>query len=294
MKSKLLLLCILFLSIFTSCQKDPSNENNNESNDPVSPQQVEEDWSYIRVLESKTFRKSGSSTFQDINMVYKYDGDKLIGKERYVDGIKQYENIDFNYTNLSVTWTYRFYGNNATEADCYAEYTDNTFRHIKYEQGLYSNGSTSKSYYEYDGNKTMGQKFFTNDKLTRETFNYQWDSLRCTCTTNIYDTVTGNVIGLNEFVISYLDNTYSRPLYEHLKSISYSYDGNEHISLTETYNQYEGKKIVSTKTYIDGIIREEYKDYVYDGNRCSFKQIIYDTEGQMVFEGEGYIVYYNP
>lgn len=295
MKLEFFLLSAIFLCVFASCKKEPTNEGPNGNDTIVIPQQVEEDWSFVRVLESKTFRKAGSSTFNDIIMVYNYDGNKMIGKERYVNGIMQYENIDFNYTNLSSTWTYRFYGNNGTtEADCYAEYTDSTFRHIKYEQGIYSNGSTSKSYYEFDGNKTMGQKDYTNNKLTRETFNYQWDSLRCTCTTNFYDTVTGNVRGINEHVISYLDNTYSRPSYVYLKSTSYYSDGNEHISITETFNQYDGKKIANTKTYENGVLREEYKDYVYEGNRCSFKQLIYDTDGQLIFEGEGYTIYYNP
>ena len=48
------------------------------------------------------------------------------------------------------------------------------------------------------------------------------------------------------------------------------------------------------KNYENGVLREEYKDYLYDGNRCSFKQSLYDTDGQLIFEGEGYTVYYNP
>lgn len=295
MKLKLLLLITLLLSVFVSCKKDSTNEDNNGGNTPEIPQQVEEDLSFVRVLESKTFRKSGLSSFDEIIMEYKYDGNKLIGKERYVNGIIKYEHVDFEYTNLSSTWIYRFYSNNATsEAICHAEYTDNSFRHIKYEEGIYSNGNTSKSYYEFDGNKTMGQKHFTNDRLTQETFNYQWDSLKCTCTTHFYDTATGNVRGINEHVMSYLDDTYSRPTNVFLKSISYFSDGSEHISITETFNQYEGKKIVNTKSYENGVLREEYKDYVYDRNRCSFKQLLYDTNGQLIFEGEGYTIYYNP
>lgn len=294
MKIRLLLLSILFLSVLAGCKKDSTNEDGNDIDTPDIPQQVEEDLSFVRVLESKTFRKSGLSSFDEIIMEYKYDGNKLIGKERYVNGIMKYEHVDFEYTNLSSTWTYRFYNNNGTtEASCYAEYTDNSFRHIKYEEGIYSNGDISKSYYEYDGNKTMRQKFFTNDKLTQETFNYQWDSLQCTCTTHFYDTATGNVRSINEHVSNYIDDTYTRPSYIFLKSISYYSDGNEHISISETFNQYEEKRIVGKKEYVDGVLQEEYKDYVYDGDRCSFKQLLYDKNGELIFEGEGYTVYYN-
>lgn len=293
MKVRLLLLSILFLSVLAGCKKDSTNEDGNDIDTPDIPQQVEEDLSYVRVLESKTFKKTGSSSFDDVIMVYKYDGNKLIGKERYVNGIMKYEHVDFEYTNLSSTWTYRFYNNNeTTEASCYAEYTDESFMHIKYEEGVYSNGNTSKSYYEFDENKIIGQKHFTNDKLTQETFNYQWDSLKCSCTTYAYDTATGDVRNINEHITLYNDNTYLRPSYVYQKSISY-FDGNEHISITETFNQYEEKKIVGKKEYMDGVLREEHKDYVYDGDRCSFKQLLYDKNGELIFEGEGYTVYYN-
>ena len=69
MKLKLLLLITLLLSVFVSCKKDSTNEDNNGGNTPEIPQQVEEDLSFVRVLESKTFKKSGLSSFDDIIMV---------------------------------------------------------------------------------------------------------------------------------------------------------------------------------------------------------------------------------
>ena len=63
---------------------------------------------------------------------------------------------------------------------------------------------------------------------------------------------------------------------------------------TETFYQYEDKKPVGKQEYWNGVLREEYKDYVYDGNKCTFKQLLYDTNGELVFEGEGYTIYYNP
>ena len=122
MKVKLLLLSVLFLNVLVGCKKDSANEGGNNMDTPDVPQQIEEDLSFVRVLESKTFKKAGISSFNDVVMIYKYDGNKTIGKERYVNGIMQYENIDFEYTNLSSRWTYRFYNNNGTtEANCYAE-----------------------------------------------------------------------------------------------------------------------------------------------------------------------------
>ena len=90
---------------------------------------------------------------------------------------------------------------------------------------------------------------------------------------------------------TYLDDTYKRPSHSVIELISYNGSNN---SVTETFYQYDGKKPIGKQEYWNGMLREEYKDYVYDGNKCTFKQLLYDTNGELVFEGEGYTIYYNP
>lgn len=284
MKTKLLLFSILFLSVLAGCKKAPANENGNASD---TPQHFEEDLSFTRTLEEVYYKYNGICA-QEYKKISFYDGNKEVLYESYRDGELRTRWNNYVYNGLTCTYTI---SNSYSEVEAYEEFLDDTYSRPKYGETRTDEGISSKVVYEYDEqNRCIGVKRYSFETLSQETKDYYWDGLDCSCTTYYYP-INGSTTEKNEHFTSYLDNTYRRPTHIILKAISFTGDTQ---SVTETLYQYDGKKVIGKQDYKNGVLKEEYKDYVYNGNRCSFKQLLYDNNGELVFEGEGYTVYYNP
>lgn len=281
----LLLLSVLFVSTIIGCKKSPTNENGNESGETLeTPLHFEEDLSFTRILKQLYYRNNGDSVLK----VYDYDGNKKTLYELYRNGVLQTQWDGFVYDGLTCVYTIT---NSASQVEAYTEYLDDSYSRPIYGETRTSDEIVSKVYQQYDGKKCIGSKRYTYETLTQETKDFIWDDLNCSYTTYIYNSEPGVLTDINEYSYTYLDDSYTRPTHTILKSISYTYDL---TSITETFYQYDGKKPVGMQEYRDGVLREEYKDYVYDGNKCIFKQLIYNNHGDLVFEGEAYTIYYNP
>lgn len=280
----LLLLSILFVSTITGCKKDPTNEDSNENGEtPENPLHFEEDLSFTRTLKQFYYRNSRDSVLK----IYEYVDNKQMLYEFYRNGVLQTQWGDFVYDGLTCVYTVT---NSVSQVEAYSEYLDDSYSRTIYGETRASDGIASRVYQEYDGKKCIGSKRYSYETLTQETKDFVWDGLNCSYTTYIYNSEPGVVTDINEYSYTYLDDTYKRPTHTILRSVSYTYGL---TSVTETFYQYDGKKPVGKQEYRDGILREEYKDYVYDGNKCTFKQLLYGNNGELVFEGEAYTIYYN-
>lgn len=278
------LFVILMLIVTTSCNKTDVPQGN----DPETPQHLEEDLSFTRTLEEVYFKYNGIRT-QKYKKIYNYDGNKELLYEQYRDGELHAQRKNFVYNGLTRTYTIK---NQSSEFEAYDEFIDDMYSYPKYGETKTSEGITSQVFYEYDGTKYIGIRRYSLGILWEETKDVHWDGLNCSYSTYIYDVETGLLTTVDVCSCTYLDDTYKRPSHSVIELISYNGSNN---SVTETFYQYDGKKPIGKQEYWNGMLREEYKDYVYDGNKCTFKQLLYDIiNGELVFEGEGYTIYYNP
>lgn len=286
-KVKLLMRNVLFviwmLIVTTSCNKTDVPQGN----DPETPQHLEEDLSFTRTLEEVYYKYDGIRT-QKYKKIYNYDGNKELLYEQYRDGELRARRYNFIYNGLTRTYTIK---NQSSEFEAYDEFIDDMYSYPKYGETKTNEGITSQVFYEYDGIKYMGMRRYSLGILWQETKDVHWDGLNCSYSSYIYETETGILNSIYWQSYTYLDDTYQRVTHCISKPISNNVDNG---ITTETFYQYDGKKPIGKQEYWNGVLREEYKDYVYDGNRCTFKQLLYGNNGELVFEGEGYTVYYNP
>ena len=292
----LLLLSVLFLGALTDCKKESINEGGNGNGEiPDNPAHYEVDLSYKRYLEY-SYVGIGGSSLCEFKHIYQYDGNKEIGYKRYKDGVLTTEYNNYNYSGLSRTNTFcSYFPSGYYESEWYLEYLDDTYLHPLYAETRENGIVISKTIYEYEGNKCMGIKQYLNDILIEESTNYLWEDNKSSYRKYQYNQTNGSIECIYDFFIEYIDENYSRVWHSEQVTISF-FGGNEKVTKIEYNYQYaeDGKRRIGMQEYENNILREEYKNCVYNGNKCTFTQCIYDNNGQLQYEGEGYVVYYNP
>ena len=289
----LLLLSVLIVGTVTGCKKNPTNEGGNENGGtPDAPLHFDEDLSFTRTLERCYVAHHGLS-LAEYKILQQYDGNKEIGYQRYIDGVLNMEYKNIVYSGLTRTLNYCAYGGSTLESEWYQEFLDDSYTRQTYGETRTDAGVIAKTIFEYDGKKCIGVVGYSRDILVQKSFDYHWGDRMYTYTTNNYSSNDGSLQSVSQYLAEYSDTSYTCPV--HTKQIiTYYSTGNERVDTLEYYYQRDGRKITGMQYYRNGVLLEENKGCVYDGNKCTYTQVLYDNEGQIVYEGEAYTIYYNP
>lgn len=133
-----------------------------------------------------------------------------------------------------------------------------------------SNGHIIKQIWTYDGYKETGYKYYYDGQLTQERNNYSYNGLNVSYDSYSYhDSVTYRY----HYECEYLDETFRRTKYSKCYAYFPNPQDNHFYDISETYYEYNGKKMTSYKTYTNGTLTGE-NQYDYDGLRCTYKTTI--------------------
>lgn len=134
-----------------------------------------------------------------------------------------------------------------------------------------SNGHIYKYTWTYDGYKETGYKYYYDGQLTQEQNNYSYDGLSASYDSYSYrDSVTYR----NHYECEFLDETFRRTKYSKCYAYYPNPQDNHFYDIRETYNEYDGKKRLSYKTYTNGTLTGE-NQYNFEGLRCTYKTTDY-------------------
>ena len=150
----------------------------------------------------------------------------------------------------------------------------------RYELG----GHTYKSTWTYDGYKETRYQYYEDGQLYSERKNYSYDGLKSSYDSYSYRNGDMNDVSVAHFECEYLDETFRR-----IKHTRYYYIDSENNNISATYNEYDGKKLLSSKSYTNGVLTDE-SHYHYDGLRCSYKTTYYS--GNTVWQERDYEILY--
>ena len=148
------------------------------------------------------------------------------------------------------------------------------------------NGHIYKYTWTYDGYKETGYKFYFDGLLYEERNNYSYNGLNAGW--NFY-TYRDSVTNLQHVECEYLDDTYQRVKYR--KTQYYYPDHPQDNYIYETYYEYDEKKVLSYKSYKNGILDGE-SHYDYVGLRCSYKTTSYYASSDAISQEQSYEIAY--
>lgn len=135
--------------------------------------------------------------------------------------------------------------------------------YYRYESG----GHIYKTVCTYEGRKQTSYKHYVDGLLYSEYKNYSYNGLNASYDSYSYRNGDVNDVTVCHYEYEYLDDTYRRTKY-----YKYYYpDSQDNTNIYETYNWYDGKKKLSSKSYTNGMLTGETL-YHYDGLRCTYKK----------------------
>lgn len=265
MKKSIVLLAFLCL-LFFGCKKD--NENGIDI-----PTLFNEDLSYLIETYSREERNGRIYEYDRI-----YDDYKPMSIKHYSNGQLNGECKNYYYDGLDCSYDAYSYNNSNDVTLCQHyenEYLDKTYLRSKHYICKYDyvdndqEDRVVEAYHEYDGKKQMGYKRFLNGVLVCENNDYSYDGLNGGFTMRNYSN-TGDLVNIRKYELQYLDATYLQSRQKITKYTTEYVDG----SPTEVYYkvvEYDGKKPMGYKVFVNGTLIEEGRDYVYDGLKCYYK-----------------------
>ena len=151
--------------------------------------------------------------------------------------------------------------------------------YFRYDNG----GRIIKQTWTYDGYQLTGYQAFEDGQLYSESKNYLYNGLRCSY--DSYSYRIGNVddVTIQHIECEYLDNTYQKIKYKK----SY-YPNSQNTNIIESYSEYDGKKLLSTKSYVNGVLSGETV-YYYEGLTCNYQTTGYYSGG---IEERNFVIVY--
>lgn len=184
----------------------------------------------------------------------------------------------YTYDGNTKNFTHEFYFNDGTESYIgVVEYTDSNRKKIKNQKTKYTyrDGTTinNEEKYSYDnnGNVTLFENY-KNGILTQKygyegnvSFNYSYGE-------------NGEINNFSKTI--YTDSNREKPL-----TIETSHSKEEY-----TYDNDENE--IGYKYYINGVLTDENKDYVYDGNKLTYTSLYYDEENSELYRTNYYTIIY--
>lgn len=152
-----------------------------------------------------------------------------------------------------------------------------------------SNNIIYKATWTYDGYKQTSNKYYENGQLSTEYKNYSYNGLNASWDYYSYNNYDVNDVHVHEHVeCEYLDETYRRVKFQRAQ---YYYPDPQNNCIYETYREYDGKKCVGYKYYMNGILLREGHDYMYDGLHCTYTMTYYSSPN-VVSEKRSYNLVY--
>lgn len=158
---------------------------------------------------------------------------------------------------------------------------------IKTYERYESGGHIIKNTWTYNGYKITGYRHYEDGLLYSENKNYSYNGLKASYDSYSYQNGDANDVSVTHYEYEYLDETFQRPKYTRYYITNSDSGSND---LYETYHEYEGKKKVSTKNYMNGSVFREIL-YNYDGLRCTYKRTEYVSENIVARERSYEILY---
>ena len=150
----------------------------------------------------------------------------------------------------------------------------------------YESGNHIYKYtWTYDGYREMGYKYYYDGQLYEERNNYSYNGLKTSYDSYTYrDSITDH----QHVECEYLDDTYRRVKYR--KTQYYYPDHPQDNYIYETYYEYDGKKMLSYKSYTNGLLSYE-THYNYDGLRFTYSTTDYNYDNTIWQERSYEILY---
>ena len=258
MKHYNLSLLLLLGIAFVSCKK--------ESLHPTP----KEDLSYL----IKTYSREERSNQHSQETIITYNGYKQTSYKHFIDGRLHAEYQDITYDELCFNCNVLIFSENneiVTNQHFNIEYTDTTYTRSKHsinkvESETSNSDAVYETFNEYDGKRRMSRKRFRNGILISENTDYKYDSLSCSYTMKEYS-LNGDLVSSSNYEIQYLDDTFLR---EKVTRYTTEYvDGSPTTKYFKSV-QYDGKKQIGYRVFVDGKLKEEGRDYNYNGLKCNY------------------------
>lgn len=134
----------------------------------------------------------------------------------------------------------------------------------------------------FDGLKVISNKSLDNGHLSAEGKNYYYDGLNCSYDWFSYYNNSVNDAYLHQQIsIEYLDETLLRSKHS-IDRREYVNVNDGRVDVYEHFHEYDGKKQVGFKSFLNGILVREISDYTYDGLNCSYTYKNYSNTGDLM------------
>ncbi|MDL2289886.1 hypothetical protein LJB95_00590 [Paludibacteraceae bacterium OttesenSCG-928-F17] len=263
-------LCSLLL--FTSCNDEPAKEENKDlfCRDKIV--------SYIKYDENdKEVHKK----------IYEYDdlGRKISYKEYRNDSLSV-EVTDYTYNGKECNYTYNYYKNgevSSTNKEKMVYYDDMYIKCVTYVNYDKNNQEQNRSELNYDDlGREIGLKHYFRGDLNMEHKDYVYNDKECKYI--LYDESL-----LEPLFVEYT-KIYYDDLYIKYKSFVSDFKRLDEIRI-EKYEYDNFGRETSYKSYLNGMLANEYKDYVYNGKECNYTYIHY-RNGEIYSSDKIKIVFY--
>lgn len=207
-----------------------------------------------------------------------YDGYKEMSYKEYYDGQLTFERKNYSYDGLKASWDSYQYQNgdvNDIRVHCHyeCEFLDNTYQREKYMKSEYYREDLQYEYtiyWEYDGKKIVSYRRFKDGVLEFDNKDFNYDGLFCTYKMTYYSS-EGVPVYESSASIDYLDDTYLRKKSNTYTKVTFDLDGTPATTtVINTINEYDGKKLVESREYRNGMISSTTRDYQYNGLTCRY------------------------
>lgn len=274
MKKRISIVLMAFVfTMIIGCKKDNGIDVPNSSDDNDTIVLQNEDMSYL--IETYSRQDVNNRVIESITT---YDGYKKTSHRFYNDGQLLGEGKNYYYDGLNASYdsySYNIYDINDVSLHQHfsIEYVDTTYYRMKRYVNEFYYGENSglldkieETIYEYEGNKLMGYKRYVNGILVIKIDDYIYDGLNCSYTYKNYSN-TGDLEYTSRYEIQYLDDTYLR---QKVTRYTTEYEDGSPISVYYKIVQYDGKKQIGYKIFVDTKLTEEGRDYLYDGLKCYY------------------------
>ena len=129
-----------------------------------------------------------------------------------------------------------------------------------------SNDHVFKYTWTFDGHKETGYRYYYDGQLCSERTNYSYNGLIASWDNYTY---TGPITTHQHVECEYLDETFQRIKYQ--KSLN-PHSTNDDYDIHEYYYEYDGKKLLNYKDYLNGKLIREI-NYSYEGLQCTYSTL---------------------
>lgn len=250
------------VTLVCSCEKksvDPQNNSNNQEN------QVENRWDNDKWTSNVLLAKNGEDSIRSVQE-FDADGKRLSTKTYY--GGELGDETTYSYNGLVVTMTMHNYRYVETVTTIETTYKDAALT-LPVSVVFVENGQeVSRSDYEYDGNRLIGEKYYEDGVLVGESKNFNYSQKECSYT---YEAKNAEESYISKTV--YADENQTIVLSE----TTLRTDGMTELQKS-TYQYDEQGRMTQYQSFAEGKLVLEYVDFKYDGKKCQYTENVYYGE----------------